>query len=251
MVEQCTLLEGGFAMFLQFMIGIVALSSLVYKRYVVEPEPRRPYEVWCMDVGKQVIQSVFIHFSNIGLAIMISDVALNGKGEHDECAFYFISFTLDTFVGVLIIYLVLKLSTVIAEKYDIPPLKEHGYYGEPPQSNWYIMQLGVFIFASIISKASLGMLMWLSSERLSDLGNWLFRPVQSVPAFELLIVMVICPMFMSMLQYWCVDNFLMDNNVNERHSYAYIDDDDSMMGNGNRQYWDSLDAKTSVFFNPI
>ena len=63
--------------------------------------------------------------------------------------------------------------------------------------------------------------------------------------------MVICPMFMSMLQYWCVDNFLMDNNVNERHSYAYIDDDDSMMGNGNRQYWDSLDAKTSVFFNPI
>ena len=47
---------------------------------------------------------VFVHFSNIGLAI-ISNVALSGDKDHDEC-FFFMSFTLDTFVGIAIIWVV-------------------------------------------------------------------------------------------------------------------------------------------------
>ena len=66
-----------------------------------------------MDVGKQVIQGFFVHFSNIGLAILASNVYSATGESRDECAFYFIGFTLDTFVGLIIIYWVSKPSHVM------------------------------------------------------------------------------------------------------------------------------------------
>ena len=135
---QCHLLNDGFALFLQLLLAMSAMSTLLYKRYAMEPEPKRPYEIWLMDVGKQVIQGFFVHFSNIGLAILASNVyAVTGESR-DECAFYFIGFTLDTFVGLIIIFWVLKITSIVALHYKITPLQEQGYYGEPPQFHWYV-----------------------------------------------------------------------------------------------------------------
>lgn len=223
--EECVLISGTFAILLQVMIGVGALLSLVYKRYMVEKEPRRPFDIWVMDVTKQVIQSVFVHFSNIGLAIIISDVALSGDKDHDECAFYFMSFTLDTFVGIVIIWIVLQGSSYLANIYDIAPLKQHGYYGEPPQVDWYVMQLGVFIFATLCSKSILGGMMYVFSGVLDLFGDWLFSPMHGDPEVELTLVMVVCPFFMSVIQYWIIDTFLMDKSVSSRHAYVFIGDD--------------------------
>ena len=247
---ECVLLEGAFAILLQISIGVFALSSLVYKRYVVEPEPRRPFQIWVMDVTKQVIQSMFVHFSNIGLAIMMSAWALGDDRHHDECALYFMSFTLDTFVGVVIIWVVLRGSSYLAVQHDIAPLKHHGYYGEPPQGDWYLMQLGVFILATVTSKAILAMYMFFMSSSLDGFGDWLFGPIQADPAAELLLVMVICPFFMSVIQYWVVDTFLMDKNSASRNSYAYLDDDMSILSNISKgTSWGS--RRDESYFRPI
>lgn len=243
-------MSGTFAILLQVMIGVGALLSLVYKRYVVEKEPRRPFEIWAMDVTKQVIQSVFVHFSNIGLAIIISDVALTDDKDHDECALYFMSFTLDTFVGIAIIWVVLQGSSSLAETYDIAPLKQHGYYGEPPQVDWYVMQLGVFIFATLLSKSILGSLMYMFSGVLDRLGDWLFYPIHADPEAELTLVMVVCPFFMSIIQYWIVDTFLMDKSVSSRHAYSFLDDDKSIISDLSSDSWRRRSTQQG-FFRPI
>lgn len=130
---ECKLLSGTFAQFLQICIGIFALSSLLYKRHVVEEEPRRAFEVWLMDVSKQIVQSVFMHFGNIALAIVFANLSLSAENDssHDECAFYFMSFCLDTFLGIQLIYIMLKASRNVAISLNIPALKDQGFYGNP------------------------------------------------------------------------------------------------------------------------
>jgi len=115
--KECLLVVGWFAVLLQILIAGLAASSLLYKRHYLEKEPRRPHKVWLMDMGKQCTQGFFVHFTNMSLAILmaraISDASSNSPkaanlAHHlhhkDECALYFISFVLDTFVGVFIIW---------------------------------------------------------------------------------------------------------------------------------------------------
>lgn len=40
---------------------------------------------------------------------------------------------------------------------------------------------------------------------LGHLGNWLFSPLKENPFAELLVVMVICPCFLNVVQFWVGD----------------------------------------------
>ena len=94
-------------MFLQGLIGLIALSSLLYKRAVLDEHPKRPFNVWFMDISKQCFSSVLVHFFNIGISIMLSKVSLQshtGTGElGDECANYLINFIMGTSIRFIII----------------------------------------------------------------------------------------------------------------------------------------------------
>ena len=50
--DHCTLLQGNFDKFVQFLLAVLSLSVLVYKRHV--ERPRRTFIVWFMDSSKQV-----------------------------------------------------------------------------------------------------------------------------------------------------------------------------------------------------
>jgi hypothetical protein len=94
---QCELLGGAYALFLQGLIGVMALSSLLYKRAVLDEVPRRPFNIWFMDVSKQCFSSVVVHFWNVGLSILLSQQTLaeiqRGAPEvGDQCANYLINF---------------------------------------------------------------------------------------------------------------------------------------------------------------
>jgi len=137
--QECLLMVGWYAGLLQGLIAALAASSLLYKRHYLETDPRRPHMVWLMDMGKQCTQGVFVHFTNIGLAILMAELRNesvesngasaeprghghghpyeNGQGRHkDECALYFISFGMDTFVGVFIIWGLLRSASHVARK---------------------------------------------------------------------------------------------------------------------------------------
>lgn len=94
---------GPYALFLQAFIGFVALSSLIYKRAVLDELPRRPFNIWFMDVSKQCFSSVLVHFFNIGISIMLSQVSIAEKNSGgkigDQCANYLMNFIMGTFLA--------------------------------------------------------------------------------------------------------------------------------------------------------
>lgn len=65
---QCKLL-GPFSLLVQSLLGLLSLSSLIYKRYKEYPN-RRPWKVWFFDVSKQVFGAIGIHFLNLLLSIL-------------------------------------------------------------------------------------------------------------------------------------------------------------------------------------
>jgi len=221
--RQCHLLGGWFATSIQVFIGVIALTSLVYKREFIE-NPKRPITIWFMDVSKQIFSSVIIHFCNIGLSILFANLNLTPDSPSDECAFYFISFVLDTIVGVYLIWIGLRIVQSLAKQYDIKSLQEQGDYGYESPITYYTHQIIVFIIIILLSKIILAIAMWMFSRYLNKLGNFIFQPLGN-PDVELVVVMVFCPCILSMIQYWIQDNILMSKQSN-REDYIYLDDRD-------------------------
>lgn len=195
-MKECKLLSGPFATSLQICIGISASSTLLYKRYI--EHPKRPWNIWMMDVSKQGFSSVLMHAWNIFQSILFS--ALSTRSSPDECANYFINFLLDTLFGVFIIWAGLSLICRLARIVRVDCLMENGFYGDPPQISWYFAQLGVFLLVIIMSKLLLGSLLYLVSSTSDKLAEIVFRPLRSNPELELVIVMVVCPFFLSIIQ---------------------------------------------------
>jgi hypothetical protein len=98
--NECHLL-GPYALFVQGALGILAVTSLVIKRW--RESPRRPIKIWWFDVSKQVFGSALLHLSNILLSMLSSgkfDVATtrpaNNDGEQpNPCSFYLLNITID------------------------------------------------------------------------------------------------------------------------------------------------------------
>ena len=160
--KSCHLLAGSFAVVIQAFIGIVSLSTLVYKRFI--DNSRRPLEIWLMDVSKQIFSSIFIHFWNIALSIIFTnkldnlrlnssngvDVAQIRRGVvyfwvPDECSFYFLSFVFDTILGVFLIWVLLKVARQLAITCRLEAIRNQGYYGTPPRLTWYVQPSLPFI----------------------------------------------------------------------------------------------------------
>ena len=98
---ECHLL-GSYALFVQGALGLLALSSLVYKRW--RETPRRPLKIWFFDVSKQVFGSVLLHLANILMSMLSSgrlDVSSTAATTGDEeaqpnpCSWYLLNLAVD------------------------------------------------------------------------------------------------------------------------------------------------------------
>lgn len=103
---ECQLL-GPFALLVQGALGILALSSLVFKRY--RETPRRPLKVWAFDASKQVVGSMLLHLANLLMSMLSSgqlDIDQKAKQaaaftQADEgrqpnpCSFYLLNLAID------------------------------------------------------------------------------------------------------------------------------------------------------------
>lgn len=100
--EQCSLL-GPFALVVQGSLGLLALVSLVFKRW--RERPRRPLKIWFFDVSKQVFGSALLHVFNVFMSIVssgaveLSAQAAASKAADDwkpnPCSFYLINIAVD------------------------------------------------------------------------------------------------------------------------------------------------------------
>ena len=108
---QCRLL-GPFAILVQAALGLLALLSLVWKRW--RETPPRPLKIWFFDVSKQVFGSVLLHIANLFMSMISSgklDVAANrapktvanamlairsdARSQPNPCSFYLLNLAID------------------------------------------------------------------------------------------------------------------------------------------------------------
>lgn len=87
----------------------------------------------------------------------------------------------------------------------------------------YLQQLICFLTVILVSKLILGMMMYSVAGFLADVGSFIFSPLRLHPNTELVVVMIVCPCFLNIVQYWLVDNFLSEigdaGKSRERYSY--------------------------------
>jgi hypothetical protein len=116
---ECRLL-GPFAIFVQGALGLLAMLSLVYKRY--RERPQRPLKIWFFDVSKQVVGSVLVHAANLLMSMLSSGqfsikvnptsiearaaaelirrvADPNGKYLPNPCSFYLLNLAIDVSIA--------------------------------------------------------------------------------------------------------------------------------------------------------
>nr|XP_058148596.1 store-operated calcium entry regulator STIMATE [Dasypus novemcinctus] len=113
-----------FGIFLQGLLGVVAFSTLMLKRFREPKHERRPWRIWFLDTSKQAIGMLFIHFANVYLADLT---------EEDPCSLYLINFLLDATVGMLLIYVGVRAVSVLVEWQQWESLR-FGEYGNVPRT---------------------------------------------------------------------------------------------------------------------
>lgn len=220
MTDKCLLLTGTFAYVIQILLGIAAGLSLVFKRHIEKPQ--RPWIIWAFDVGKQIVGGGFVHFSNILVSAFLEGSVEDD--DSDQCAWYFLNFFIDCTLGVFIVYLAHSFLCRLGKYINGPEsvLAHIGEYGDPPALRVWGIQLGVWLVALLLNKLLVLGLFYSTREQMNKFGNWLFGPVQDDPQTELVIVMVACPWFLTMLQYWCFDRFLKAQGVTSADSSGLL-----------------------------
>ncbi|KAF0699524.1 Aste57867_9920 [Aphanomyces stellatus] len=201
---KCTLVSGPFESIVQVFLGMIAMSVLAVKRYA--ERPRRPMGVWIFDASKQAIGAGVAHIANIVIAILL--VGYSENGETDECAMYFINFTLDTSFGVVLNWLLLRLLVRVANRFQWTALQVPGEYGDPIKIRVWLAQLLTWLVIIITAKLIIGRGIIEFKDTLVQIASWIFKPLVNYPRVELVIVMVACPCLMNGLQFWIQDSFL-------------------------------------------
>ncbi|XP_029772948.1 store-operated calcium entry regulator STIMATE isoform X2 [Suricata suricatta] len=173
-----------FGIFLQGLLGVVAFSTLMLKRFREPKHERRPWRIWFLDTSKQAIGMLFIHFANVYLADLT---------EEDPCSLYLINFLLDATIGMLLIYVGVRAVSVLVEWQQWESLR-FGEYGDPLQCGAWVGQCALYIVIMIFEKSVVFIVLLILQWKKVALLN----PIEN-PDLKLAIVMLIVPFFVNIL----------------------------------------------------
>ena len=197
-----------------------ALASLVYKREYVDEEPKRPLLIWGMDVSKQVIAESTIHVYNVAFGILIDQ--MDQGSSNDQCAFYLMNELMDTVIGTFFVWIFTLGIESVGQTYQIREIANTGYYGIPPQVNFYLLQLLTFMISNLVGKTLVTMICLSDPRAVESVGAFLFDELGVSPDVELTLVMCVLPLIMTVLQMWVVDTFLgFDTEAESHRNFHY------------------------------
>lgn len=225
MTHHCELINGSFSVFIQLLLGFMALSSLLIKRKYFE-RPKRSRKIWLYDTLKQIIGQFFAHIYNILIALILAE----RKEYNDPCEWYILNYILDTILGMFVCWLFVRLVNRISYRYTKPFLRSGNYRtasGRMQGIGQYMIQLGVWIGIIFTTKVLIFVLILLPFKYfLQKLGDVIVHPLVDHPKAELIVVMIIVPLIMNSIQYWIQDIFLKDkkSNTEQDNSYYNIDE---------------------------
>ncbi|XP_071960356.1 store-operated calcium entry regulator STIMATE-like [Antedon mediterranea] len=210
MEEGCAL-TGRFSWFVQFVLAFVAFCTLMLKRLREPAAERRPWKIWFYDTSKQAFGAGMVHFANIFLA----DYKFFNMGV-DPCTLYLVNFLLDSSLGLILIYILVKISQCIVKWRGYISLLS-GEYGDPPKLEAWIGQCALYLLILLISKAVIILLILL------EIGNKMQSILVShkyIFSGEVRIVLhiLIIPFIVNGIMFWVVDNILMKHKKMSKKS---------------------------------
>jgi STIMATE family len=133
------------------------------------------------------------------------------RGEsrlQDQCAWYGLSYLIDTTLGLVLAIWLLHLQSYLANRFHWDSLKQTGVYvGEDAWSHWMLQCLS-WLFILTIVKFIIYIFMWSCSTWLAIFGGLIFKPLQGNIRFELLFVMIFFPGFLNVIYFWIADSYL-------------------------------------------
>ncbi|KAJ5585392.1 uncharacterized protein N7459_005192 [Penicillium hispanicum] len=205
---ECKLL-GPFSIFIQTALGVLALLSLVYKRW--RERPQRPVKVWAFDVSKQVFGSSMLHLANL-LMSMFSAGQLEIRKEYrpNPCSFYLLNLGIDTTLGIPILILILRVLNFFASYTPLaspPESIESGNYGHPPRAWWWFKQSIIYFVGLLGMKICVFFLIELMPF-IVKVGDWALQWTEGNTAIQIAFVMLLFPVVMNAIQYYIIDAFI-------------------------------------------
>jgi len=206
-------LFGPFGFLVQFILGCISFGTLIIKRQL--EHPKRSIRIWLLDISKQGISTFLLHFLNLFLAVTISK-----ENDEDACIWYLDNVLLDTTIGVLFQWILIRCLEIIARKLKIDILLSGCYYSidtnEFGDDNIdyciWASQMGMWCLITSISKFINYIILNLCYNFFRNLGNSILVKLQPYPKLELVVVMICIPLLTSCFQYWVTDNFLKESD---------------------------------------
>jgi len=221
---ECKLL-GPFALLVQAALGLLALLSLVYKRW--RERPQRPVKIWAFDASKQVFGTALLHLANLFMSMLsagqieaaIARAAASSVGTAGDsprpnpCSFYLLNLAIDTTIGIPILIVLLRLIHAGASLTPIanpPESIKSGNYGQPPKVTWWLKQ-SILYFLGLLGMKACVFLIFTLCPWIIMVGNWALRWTEGNEAIQIAFVMLIFPLIMNALQYYIIDSFIKNN----------------------------------------
>ncbi|KAI9833114.1 MAG: hypothetical protein M1826_000481 [Phylliscum demangeonii] len=223
---ECELL-GPFALLIQCALGVLALSTLVWKRY--REKPRRPVKVWAFDVSKQVVGSSMLHIANLLMSMLsagqltVRPKLIDGPGKKyqpNPCSFYLLNLAIDTTLGIPVLIFFLRLLTraFALTPLGVPPESiQSGNYGQPPRSTWWMKQCIIY-FMGLLGMKLCVLVLFSLLPWLSQVGDWCLRWTEGNEMIQVFFVMLLFPLIMNALQYYIIDTYIKSHKPIELES---------------------------------
>ncbi|KAL9129643.1 MAG: hypothetical protein Q9217_001961 [Psora testacea] len=221
---ECRLL-GPFALFVQGALGLLALLSLVFKRW--RERPQRPVKIWAFDASKQVVGSALLHVANLFMS-MLSSGELTPKAndfQANPCSFYLLNLAIDTTIGIPILIVLLRLLThgFSLTPFGNPPESiQSGNYGRPPKTKWWLKQCFIY-FLGLLGMKLCVYFVFQICPWIIRVGDWALRWTEGNEMVQVFFVMLFFPVVMNAIQYYIIDGFIKDQKPSDHEPIPSTD----------------------------
>ncbi|CAK9107898.1 unnamed protein product [Durusdinium trenchii] len=188
-MKPCVVLPGLQGLLVQLLLFGCCVGTLVAKKVC---EGERTWFQFGLDSSKQFIGAGWVHVLNL----LCAEILGSQMGDGDECEWYWLNIMLDTTLGVLVEYLLLR---VVADALN--------NLLESAEAIMYAKQLGMWLTIVTFMKLFMVVLMVLLAKPLTLAARECLKPFMN-PLLKLLVVMIVTPAVMNAFQLWVTDNFL-------------------------------------------
>lgn len=152
-------------------------------------------------------------------------ISQNIRGEQvleDQCAWYGLSYLIDTTLGLFLSICFLKLMDSIAKDLHWTHLEHSGVYAGPNGTLIWASQVMAWLLIQTIVKFIVYLFMWAFSGPLAWIGTLMFAPIQELGIrFELVFVMILFPGVLNVIYFWVADSYL---KADKDQSEAFLDE---------------------------